>query len=75
MILTHNPAKGAIEKQRKIIRDQYDRLRFEKTDLDKYFLLNGFQPALVNVTSIDVFISAAPTFTGYRCSRFIQELG
>ncbi|MCP1420604.1 integrase [Pseudomonas laurylsulfativorans] len=42
MILTHNPAKRAIEKQKKITRDQDDRLRFEKTDLEKIFSAHWF---------------------------------
>ncbi|UMZ13519.1 site-specific integrase [Pseudomonas sp. MPFS] len=42
MILTHNPAKRAIEKQKKVTRDQDDRLRFEKTDLDKIFSAHWF---------------------------------
>ena len=42
MILTRNPAKRAIEKQKKITRDQDDRLRFEKTDLEKIFSAHWF---------------------------------
>lgn len=42
MILTHNPAKGAIEKQKKIARAQDDRSQFAKTDLDKIFSAQWF---------------------------------
>jgi integrase len=42
MILTRNPAKRAIEKQKKITRDQDDRLRFEKNDLEKIFSAHWF---------------------------------
>ncbi|XVJ49656.1 site-specific integrase [Pseudomonas sp. UBT] len=42
MILTHNPAKGAIEKQKKITRAQDDRSQFDKTDLHKIFSAHWF---------------------------------
>ena len=42
MILTRNPAKRAIEKRKKVTRDQDDRLRFEKTDLEKIFSVHWF---------------------------------
>ncbi|WP_413052603.1 site-specific integrase [Pseudomonas bubulae] len=42
MILTHNPAKRAIEKRKKVTRDQDDRLRFDKSDLDKIFSVHWF---------------------------------
>ena len=42
MILTHNPAKGAIEKRKKITRAQDDRSQFDKTDLHKIFSAHWF---------------------------------
>lgn len=42
MILTRNPAKRAIEKRKKVTRDQDDRLRFEKIDLEKIFSVHWF---------------------------------
>lgn len=42
MILTRNPAKNAVEKRRKVTRDQDDRFRFEKKDLDKIFSAHWF---------------------------------
>ncbi|MEE5065701.1 site-specific integrase [Pseudomonas alliivorans] len=37
MLLTHNPAKRAIEKQKKSARDQDDRARFDENDLGQIF--------------------------------------
>ena len=42
MILTHNPAKRAIEKRKKVTRDQDDRSLFDKSDLDKIFSVQWF---------------------------------
>ncbi|WP_339425101.1 site-specific integrase [Pseudomonas proteolytica] len=42
MMLTHNPAKRAIEKSRKITRDQDSRSRFEQQDLDRIFSARWF---------------------------------
>lgn len=42
MILTHNPAKRAIEKKKKTTRDQDDRSQFDKTDLAKIFSAHWF---------------------------------
>lgn len=47
MILTRNPAKRAVEKRKKITREQDDRLRFEKTDLDKIFSAHWFSAGVV----------------------------
>jgi integrase len=42
MLLTHNPAKKAIEKRKKTTRDQDDRFKFDKSDLDKIFSAHWF---------------------------------
>jgi len=42
MLLTHNPAKRAIEKRKKVTRDQDDRSQFDKSDLDKIFSVRWF---------------------------------
>ena len=42
MILTHNPAKRAIEKQKKTTRAQDDRFQFDRTDLHKIFSAQWF---------------------------------
>lgn len=47
MILTRNPAKRAIEKRKKVTREQDDRLRFEKTELDKIFSAHWFSAGVV----------------------------
>lgn len=42
MILSINPAKGAIEKQKKLTREQDERAQFDKADIDKIFSAHWF---------------------------------
>jgi len=60
--LTGNPAERAIEKSKKVTRDQDDRSQFDKTDLDKIFSAIWFQTGTGVRTRQGKFHQFAPHF-------------